>query len=199
MSGTPTASPLPRAGALGDALGRVLAVRTRSVLDLPGSPAAVLIALYDRDSTPHLILTKRTRNLPAHPGQISLPGGRRDAGDGDLRATALRETYEELGIEPAAITIVGELDDVSTFQSQYIVTPVIGVLGAAPVTRPNPGEIDRVMEVAVAEILAIDATLPARPTIADLRYPLDGEDVWGATARILHGFAALTRRALDVV
>lgn len=198
MPSDPTAPSLPRAVALADALGRVLADRSRHVLDQPGAPAAVLIPLYDRDGAPHLILTKRTAHLPAHPGQISLPGGRRDAEDADLRATALRETHEELGIEPAAITVIGELDDVATFQSQYIVTPVVGVLRDAPLTRPNPDEIDRVIEVAVADILAIDATLPARPTIADLRYPLDGEDVWGATARILHGFAALTRRALDV-
>jgi 8-oxo-dGTP pyrophosphatase MutT (NUDIX family) len=176
----------------------VLSSRTRRVLDQPGQPAAVLIPLYDRDGQPHLILTKRTADLPAHPGQISLRGGRRDPTDRDLRMTALRETHEELGIDPSAIEVIGELDDVATFQSQYIVTPVIGVLAAAPQTRPNPQEIDRVMEVGVGEILVLDAALPAHPTLADLRYPLDGEDVWGATARILRTFAAMTRRAIDL-
>ncbi len=198
MSGDPTAPPLPGALELGAALGVVLAARTRRVLDQPGHPAAVLIPIYDRAGQPHLILTKRTADLPAHPGQISLPGGRRDPTDLDLRMTALRETEEELGIDPSTIDIVGELDDVATFQSQYIVTPVVGVLAAAPQPRPNPGEIDRVMEVAVAEILELDAALPARPTLGELRYPLDGEDVWGATARILRTFAAVTRRAIDV-
>jgi 8-oxo-dGTP pyrophosphatase MutT (NUDIX family) len=197
VSCDPTAPPLPRSGVLADAVGRVLAHRTRRVLDRPGRPAAVLIPLYDRDGAPHLILTKRTADLPAHPGQISLPGGRRDPEDHDLRATALRETHEELGIPPTAVTVIGELDDVATFQSQYIVTPVIGVLATAPITRPNPTEIDRVMEVSLAEVLSLDAALPAEPTLADLRYPLDGEDVWGATARILHGFAAVVRRAIE--
>jgi 8-oxo-dGTP pyrophosphatase MutT (NUDIX family) len=195
---TVTASaPLPGAVELSRRIGRVLATRDRVVLDRPGRPAAVLVPLYDRSGAPHLILTKRTSTLPAHPGQVSLPGGGRDPDDTDLRMTALRETHEELGIDPALIEIVGELDDVATFQSQFIVTPIVGVLREAPVTRPNPGEIDRVMEVALSEVLAIDAQLPASPTLRDLRYPLDGEDVWGATARILRDFSAIARRALS--
>jgi len=190
-------APLPRAADLAARIAGVLAERERIVLDdRPGRRAAVLLPLYDRDGRPHIILTKRTTNLPAHPGQVSLPGGQRDPDDLDLRTTALRETYEELGIEPASVDVVGELDDVSTFQSQFIVTPVLGVLAHAPRPRPNPAEIDRVMEVPVADILAIDAALPAEPTLRELRYPLDGEDVWGATARILRGFAGAARAAL---
>jgi len=189
-------APLPRAVDLAAMIASVLATRERIVLDRPGRPAAVLLPLYDRGDRPHIILTKRTATLPAHPGQVSLPGGQRDPEDRDLRMTALRETYEELGIDPDAVEIIGELDDVATFQSEFIVTPVLGVLRSAPVTRPNPAEIDRVMEVPVARILALDAALPAQPTLRDLRYPLDGEDVWGATARILRSFAAIARAAL---
>jgi len=190
-------APLPRAADLAARIAAVLAAREPIVIDdRPGRAAAVLVLLYDRDERPHMILTKRASNLPAHPGQVSLPGGQRDPEDSDLRATALRETFEELGIDPAAVAIVGELDDVATFQSQFIVTPVLGVLDAVPATRPNPDEIDRVMEVPVADILAIDAALPAEPSLRELRYPLDGEDVWGATARILRCFAAIARDAL---
>ena len=110
--------------------------------------------------------------------------------------TALRESEEELGIDPASVEVIGELDDVATFQSQFIVTPVVGVLRDAPATRPNPAEIDRVMEVPLAEILELDAALPAEPTLRQLRYDLDSEDVWGATARILRSFAAVARSAL---
>ena len=189
-------TPLPRAVDLAPMIASVLASRERIVLDRPGRPAAVLLPLYDRGDRPHIILTKRTTTLPAHPGQVSLPGGQRDPEDRDLRMTALRETHEELGIDPDAIEILGELDDVATFQSQFIVTPVLGVLHAAPATRPNPAEIARVMEVSVADLLALDAALPAEPTLRDLRYALDGEDVWGATARILRGFAEVARAAL---
>jgi len=189
-------APLPRAADLAARIGAVLAARARIVLDdRAGRPAAVLLVLYDRDERPHIILTKRATHLPAHPGQVSLPGGQRDPEDPDLRTTALRETFEELGIDPAAVAVVGELDDVATFQSQFIVTPVVGVLDATPQPQPNPGEIARVMEIPVAEILAIDAALPARPSLRELRYRLDGEDVWGATARILRDFAAIARDA----
>jgi hypothetical protein len=70
------------------------------------------------------------------------------------------------------------------------------MLRTAPTTRPNLDEIDRVIEVPVAEILALDAALPAEPNLHELRYALDGEDVWGATARILRAFAAVARTAL---
>ena len=189
-------APLPRAADLAARIGAVLAARARIALDdRAGRPAAVLLVLYDRDERPHIILTKRATDLPAHPGQVSLPGGQRDPEDRDLRTTALRETFEELGIDPAAVAIVGELDDVATFQSQFIVTPVVGVLDATPQPQPNPGEIARVLEIPVAEILAIDVALPPQPSLRELRYPLDGEDVWGATARILRDFAAIARDA----
>lgn len=120
MSGDPTAPPLPGALELAAALRPVLATRTRRVLDQPGQAAAVLIPIYDRGGQPYLILTKRTADLPAHPGQISLPGGRRDPTDVDLRMTALRETQEELGIDPSAIDIVGELDDVAKIGRAHV-------------------------------------------------------------------------------
>lgn len=187
---------MPHAVELAAKMAKVMSDRERVVLDLPGRPAAVLVPMFDRDQTPHLILTKRTESLADHPGQVSLPGGSRDPSDANLRMTALRETHEELGISPDVVEIVGELDDVATYESEFIVTPVVGVLRTAPTPRPNPDEIARVLEVSVADILALDAALPARPTLRELRYPLDGEEVWGATARILRGFAAIARAAL---
>lgn len=189
-------APLPGAIELAAKMAKVIGDRDRIVLDLPGRSAAVLLSLFDRDQIPHVLLTKRTDTLTDHPGQVSLPGGRRDPNDSDLRMTALRETHEELGIAPEVVEVVGELDDVATYQSEFIVTPVVGLIRSAPDTRPNPGEIARVIEVSVADILAIDAELPETPSLRELRYRLDGEDVWGATARILRGFAVVAREAL---
>lgn len=191
-----SAHALPDAATLAPKIARALARRQRSAIGGAGRIAAVLVPVFDRDGQPHIILTKRTPTLQDHPGQVSLPGGRRDPTDADARATALRESREELGLDPHAVEIAGELDDVATFQSEYVITPVVGIVRARPALRPNPDEIDRVMEVALGEILAIDEALPARPTLRELRYPLDGEDVWGATARILHEFAAVVRTAL---
>jgi len=163
-----------------------------------GRRAGVLIVLYDRDGEPHIVLTRRAAHLPHHPGQVSLPGGRWDADDAGLRSTALREAHEELGIPPSRVRVVGRLDDVHARGSDHIIAPYVGVLGGPLAAVPNDGEIARVIEVPLAGLLAADEMLPAGADddVLALRYPLLGEDVWGATARILRRFSRLARCAL---
>jgi 8-oxo-dGTP pyrophosphatase MutT (NUDIX family) len=158
----------------------------------------VLLALYDRDGDPHLVLTRRSADLPHHPGQVSLPGGRWESDDNGLRATALREAHEELGITPSRVRLVGRLDDVHARGSDHIIAPYVGVLDGPLMAVPNGGEIARVIEVPLADLLAADETLPssADDDVSALRYPLLDEDVWGATARILRRFSGLARCAL---
>lgn len=187
---------LPSAAELAARLTGALERRTRAVSSDPGRRAAVLLPIFDVDGHPHVLLTKRAETLPLHRGQVSLPGGRWEEEDGSLTTTALRETHEEVGIPPSAVQVVGLLDDVNTMVTGYIVTPVVGLLSERPVPVPNPAEIGRIMEVPLGEILAIDAMLPDRAGVPELRYPVGGEDVWGATARILRGFAQVTRDAL---
>lgn len=186
----------PAAAALADALGRLLAGRAAAPSPVPGRRAAVLIVLYDRAGEAHLLLTKRTDTVPSHPGQVSLPGGVAEAGDAGLRETALRETLEEVGIPPEALRVVGELDEVPTIASGFVIRPYVALLGGPLAPVPSDAEVARVLEVPVAALLRADARLPERPTIATLRYPLLGEDVWGATARILRIFSRVTRCAL---
>lgn len=159
--------------------------------------AAVLILLFDRDDHPHLILTKRTDHLSHHPGQISLPGGRFDPQDGSLAQTALRETWEEIGVSPHSVELVRQLPQVNTRVSGFVVTPYVGVAVQPVVPVVSDHEIARVMEVPLAQVLAADALLPPFPTVATLRYALDGEDVWGATARILADFTRVIRAAVS--
>lgn len=181
---------------LGRALEAALAARRARDLDDPGRRAAVLLLLYDRTDEAHLLLTKRADHLPSHPGQISLPGGGRDPGDADLMDTALRETEEEVGIGRDEVRVIGRLDDVNTMGTGFIIRPYVGVADTAPTPRPADAEVARIMEVPVAEILQVDAGLPPGAGVALMRYPLDGEDVWGATARILRTFSEVARRAL---
>lgn len=161
--------------------------------DGAGRPSAVMLVLFPRGAVPHLLLTKRTDHLHHHPGQISLPGGRREPEDRDLLATALRETEEEVGIPPRALRILGRLDDVNTVASDFLMTPWVAVADPLPELRPDAFEIARILEVPVRDLIRADAQLPPSPGIRTLRYPLDGEDVWGATARVLRGFCALLR------
>lgn len=191
----PRRTALPPAAVLCAFLGAVLSGRQRVVSDAPGRRAAVLVPLFDVDGHPHVLLTKRADTLTLHRGQVSLPGGGREESDGSLVATALRETHEEVGIPPEAVQVIGMLDDVHTMVTGYIVTPVVGLLAERPVPAPNP-EVGRVFEVPLGEILAIDAIIPADAGVPALRYPVGGEDVWGATARILRGFADAVRDAL---
>lgn len=159
--------------------------------DAIGRPSAVMLILFPRGETPHLLLTKRTDHLHHHPGQISLPGGRLEPHDADLLETAFRETEEEVGVPREALRVLGRLDDVNTVASDFLMTPWVAVADPLPELRPDRFEIARVLEVPVADLLRADAALPASPGVRTLRYPLDGEDVWGATARVLRCFCAV--------
>ena len=161
-----------------------------------GVRSAVMILLYDRDNDAHLILTKRSDEVSHHPGQISLPGGRYEDTDMDLLATALRETHEELGIDPARVQPLGALDEVRTSGSGFVVTPFVGFLAGPPDAKPHVGEVARILEVPIREILTHDARLPTAAGVETLRYPVLGEDVWGATARIMRDFCTRVRESL---
>jgi 8-oxo-dGTP pyrophosphatase MutT (NUDIX family) len=192
----PVPADLPGAERIGTALERSLRGRRPVELDEPGRRAAVLLVLYDRAARPHLLLTKRTDTVPSHAGQISLPGGVAEPGDGSLERTALRETEEEVGLTSSRLRVVAELDDVATIVSGFIVRPFVAVAEGPVAPMPSDSEVARILEVPLIELLRADDALPAALAPLALRYPLDGEDVWGATARILRGFCAALRDAL---
>jgi 8-oxo-dGTP pyrophosphatase MutT (NUDIX family) len=164
--------------------------------------AAVLVLLYPHrtdgkaEAAPYLVLTRRTEALPRHRGQISLPGGRFDPGDGSLLRTALRETREELGVDPSALTIWGQLPPVWITASHYRVAPYVAYTPVRPEFRPAPSEVAEVIEVPLP--LLLDPT-----TVAEEIWEIQGEPrkvsfyrhrehkIWGATARVLGSLVAL--------
>ncbi|KAK2080690.1 hypothetical protein QBZ16_000544 [Prototheca wickerhamii] len=113
--------------------------------DVSQKHAAVLVPLFEdpRTRAPHVILTERTSTLRAHGGEVSLPGGKRDEEDADDVATALRESHEELGLDPRSVQVLGTL---RPFLSKYLlsVTPVLAAIPARHAFRPNPEEVDSV-------------------------------------------------------
>ncbi len=143
-----------------------------------------------------MLLTKRSMDLSHHPGQVSFPGGRPEAVDVDLAATALRETREEVAIEPQQVRLVGRLDEMHTVATDFVITPFVGLVSGLVAPVPNDAEIARVFDVAIDDLLHSDVLLPKNPGRLEVRYPLGGEDVWGATAHILQGFARIVRCAL---
>ena len=157
-------------------------------------PAAVLLLLYERAGEPVTILTRRSEHVGGHKGEISLPGGTPEPGDESLWATALREAWEEIGVEPGDVTLVGTLDPVLTVVSNYAITPFVARL-ARPAFAPNPREVAELIEVPLRRLRDSDAwreeiweTEGVPRTIYFCNY---GQHViWGATARILQHFIA---------
>lgn len=169
----------------------------------PGSRrAAVLALLYHDQGADRLLLTKRTETVEHHKGQICFPGGGVHAGDADLSITALRETWEEVGIQPEHIEVIGQLDDMVT-NSNFLVTPFVGVLHHTPYEFiPSDIEVAEVIEPPIADLLD-EAALVMEERIlgGEVRltpaYHWNGHRVWGATARMLQELLDLLHGAPD--
>lgn len=163
---------------------------------VPGSrDAAVLLPLFEEAGEARLILTKRPDTMPSHRGEIAFPGGKLDVGDVTLEAAALRETYEEIGIDPVDIEVVGELDALGTVGSRFTITPFVGLLEGRPELHPDPVEVARVFDVPLSALLADGVHSEEEwevglPDFTIQFFELDDETVWGATARILTRFLA---------
>ena len=138
--------------------------------------------------------------MPSHQGEIAFPGGKLEPTlDSDLRATALREANEEIGLDPGSVEIVAELDGIGTVASRFVIAPFVGMLSGRPELRPDPREVVRVFDVALGELLAPGVHHAERwhtragpsQTPMELEvhfFDLADETIWGATARILYGF-----------
>jgi 8-oxo-dGTP pyrophosphatase MutT (NUDIX family) len=152
-------------------------------------PASVLILLFPRDGTPHVVLTVRGAGLPHHADQISLPGGRPEPGE-TPEETALREAVEEIGLDVTGVTITGRLTPVHIGVSGFTVQPIVALANAAPVFVPAPGEVAEVLEVPLV-LLADPATLHggrrARGGVEIFApyFAVGEHQVWGATAMLL--------------
>jgi 8-oxo-dGTP pyrophosphatase MutT (NUDIX family) len=158
--------------------------------------AAVLMPLYEAGGETRVVLIKRPETMSSHRGEIAFPGGKFEPGvDSDLRVTALREAHEEVGLAPGDVEIVARLDGIGTVASRFTITPFVGFLGAPPALTASPGEVVRILEVPLSDLLDPDAYREERwdTHTADFDvhfYDLDDETVWGATARILTSFFA---------
>lgn len=161
-------------------------------------PAAVLLLLYERDDGLHLLFQERSHQVEHHKGQISFPGGARDEGDEGAAFTALRETHEEVGVAPADVDLLGEIDEIWTI-SDFRVRPFVGWLREWPYPfRFAPREVASLLEVPFAH-LRDPATLVEDVREVDGRravlpaYRWGEHLIWGATARILTNFLDVYR------
>jgi 8-oxo-dGTP pyrophosphatase MutT (NUDIX family) len=161
--------------------------------------AAGLLLLYPGERGVSLPLTVRASHLKRHAGQISLPGGATDEGETPTQA-ALREAYEEIGVDPARIRILGQLTPVYVLVSGFTLHPIVGITDERPEFAPAAHEVEEVIEVSIEDLQ--DASNIRRGTrtregIA-IEYPyfdLRGNHVWGATAMILGELISLLATA----
>jgi len=181
-------------------IGRALAeYAPRHVDDPTATPAAVLILVYERDGEAHMLFTKRTDQVEHHKGQISFPGGASDEEDDCLMTTALRETYEEIGVRPEHVDILGQLDEMVTI-SDFRVTPFVGILAFAQ-EYPfvvNEQEVAQVVQVPLAYLLdegnmELELRQHEGREVLVPAFSYDGHRIWGATARMLHQLIELLR------
>lgn len=163
--------------------------------------SAVLVPLYYKQGQYHLLFTKRTEQLKRHKGQISFPGGAHQEGDKTLLETALREAAEEIGLAPSKVKVLGELDDVPTETTNYVITPFVVLIPYPYEFKLDPNEVEEIIEIPVSVLLDRDRLHRQRLVLAGKSLDLDiyryqGRVIWGATARILHQFLDVFRQAL---
>jgi 8-oxo-dGTP pyrophosphatase MutT (NUDIX family) len=165
--------------------------RRRKALTLEGRiRAAVLVLFVYRAGVPALVFGKKTEDVPQHKGQFSFPGGVVQHTDGSVVEAALREAWEEVGLEAGLVEVLGLFDDVATAVTNFVITPVLGLARGEPTFRPDGREIERVIEIPLAHLLRPGAFRVedwgregARREVVFVDY---GEDVvWGTTGRIL--------------
>ncbi len=161
----------------------------------PPVPAAVLIALIRRPEGHTVLYTERSPDLRAHSGQVAFPGGKVDAADADVAAAALREAFEEVGMEREDATVIGFMPTYFT-GTNYLITPVVATVEPSGPFVPNPGEVHSVFEVPLQRILAHDAYGQFRikrngEEHRTWQIDHDGHRIWGITAN-------LTRRLRDL-
>jgi 8-oxo-dGTP pyrophosphatase MutT (NUDIX family) len=171
--------------------GRLLSAEEAAAMAAHGSTnAAVLLPLYGWPDEPGLIFTERRADLRRHAGEISFPGGRHDEEDADLATTALREAEEEIALDPGAVTLAGALAPASTFVTGYRIQPFVGRV-ADPLQlglEPNPTEVETVLTFSLdllREGYAMRRLVRRGIPIHTPTYEVEGQLIWGATARIL--------------
>jgi 8-oxo-dGTP pyrophosphatase MutT (NUDIX family) len=169
---------------------------------LPPKPGSVMILLYPEGEHVKFPLTKRHEYLGAHSGQVSLPGGKAEPGEGSID-TALRETEEEIGVQSHQIKVIGQLSQFFVMPSNFMVIPVIGILEQRPTYRAQESEVMKIIEGNLTDLIRPDA-VRTKEIVAAKMYPMlaphfeiEGEVVWGATAMMLNELRMIVKEIMN--
>ena len=165
----------------------------RQITDASRVPSAVLLPLYENDGQYHIIFIKRTETVREHKGQISFPGGAYEEHDATLLDTALRECTEEIGLPAEAVEVLGELDDMRTLTTYYVISPFVAAIPWPYQFSVDPIEVKEIIEAPISTLLDKDCLRQETDPLNDGRiigyfYYCNNRIIWGATARILSQF-----------
>jgi 8-oxo-dGTP pyrophosphatase MutT (NUDIX family) len=161
--------------------------------------AGVLLPLLEREGTILVLFTRRTNSVEHHKGQISFPGGAVDEEDSSYRETALRETWEEIGLSEEFIDILGPVDDTLTLVSNFLIHPYVGLVRSGYTYSVNPAEVESVLEVPLSVFYPQHAKMNnytfehEGKSFQAPGYEYQGNIIWGATARIMGNFVHILR------
>lgn len=165
-----------------------------------GVYAAVLAPLYEIDGRVHLLLTKRPMHMPTHKGHLAFPGGKPQPGDDGIVGTALREAEEEVAIVPDDVEVLGYLEPIHTVEYTRYVVPVVGRVAPRPALRPDPGEVDRVLEPRLVDLADEAGWWHEEWQSRHVWFrEVEDEILWGATATMTRRLLGLPDRAPDGV
>ena len=155
--------------------------------------SAVLILIYPKNGSLHIPFILRPEYDGAHSGQVSLPGGKAEPNDPDISYTALRETYEEIGIDISRMNLLGRLSEIYIPNSNFVVHPFIGYLSQTPTFTPDPFEVQSVIEADLYDLLqpetvsVFEKEKNGHHIIAPY-FNIENNKIWGATAMIISEF-----------
>ncbi len=170
------------------------------IVDASRVLAAVLIPIFYKQGEYYILFTQRTEIVNEHKGQISFPGGAYEEQDGTLVNTALRECAEEIGLAAEAVELLGELDDMPTITTDYIISPFVAAVPWPYPLKIDPIEVGEIIEVPISALLNKDClreetSILNGQVIPSYFYHHQGEVIWGATARILNQFLDIYTQA----
>lgn len=164
--------------------------------------AAIMMLFYPKNSEVYLALILRNPSIGIHSSQIAFPGGKEEPEDKNLEATALRETFEEIGILPERIQVIRAFSEVYIPPSRFLVSPFLGISLTEIVFNPSPDEVAAMIELPLEELLEdanlVQAKIKASYTdeIEVPAFKLQGHIVWGATAMMLNELKETIKRVL---
>jgi 8-oxo-dGTP pyrophosphatase MutT (NUDIX family) len=169
--------------------------------DVPTRPGSVLILLYEDEGDIKFPLIKRPEYQGAHGGQISLPGGKAEAGENSIE-TALREAQEEIGVDSHSVKILGRLSEFHVIPSNFLITPVVASIDVKPEWIPDPYEVAGILTGRISELVREDAVRTTEILAAGQyrmnapHFNIENQIVWGATAMMLNEFRMVLRELM---